>query len=567
MADLQQEYGFFNYDEAVFESTGKYDREYTAEDFAKYFALFVGNGVFANPASQLMVKIAATKQTPYNVTVEPGWAFINGYWYHLQQKATLTIPVNTSAQTKYQRVVVRYNNTTREIGLTIVEAVSETIEPTRNDAIYDLALAQITVKSNASVLSASDVKDLRPSSKYCGYVAGAINQIDAGTLYDNLTEQFNEWFAGVKDQLQQDEAIKLQNQIGNLEELNTEQKNNLVSAVNSAVEKSASDLKKTDDKVVEEANKLTNHINTSATTTKAGHVKLSDSSDITDSTGLALSATEKNPSISGTLANQLSKINTDTNAFKQYCPTFGTTYSSVISDALLVSLGSADGIYNKVYYVARGATSNLPANCYFGIREVYFYNQQEVWVKITGLIPEGSMSIWYNRYNGTTDWLGWQEQITLDKNKWTGNISRININATTGTSDNIYDSDNWLVFGAGNGISSRSKDNINVYLPVSGSAFQQISSKKVKENIKDLSEDEASKILNVRAVSFDYIEKVGGEKNQRGVIAEEIEKIIPSCVYHDGDYPSVDYTKLIPYLIKIVQMQQKEIEELKKSRK
>lgn len=249
MADLQQEYGFFNYDEVVLESTGQYDRQYTAEDFAKYFALFVGNGVFANPASQLMVKIAATKQTPYNVTVEPGWAFINGYWYHLQQKATLTIPVNTSAQTKYQRVVLRYNNTTREIGLTVVEAVGETIEPTRNDAIYDLALAQITVKSNASVLSASDVKDLRPSSKYCGYVAGAIDQIDAGTLYDNLTEQFNEWFVGVKDQLQQDEAIKLQNQIGSIEELKTEQKNNLVAAINSAVEKSASDLKKTDDKI------------------------------------------------------------------------------------------------------------------------------------------------------------------------------------------------------------------------------------------------------------------------------------------------------------------------------
>ena len=216
MADLQQEYGFFNYDEAVLENTGKYDRQYTAEDFAKYFALFIGNGVFANPASQLMVKIAATKQTPYNVTVEPGWAFINGYWYHLQQKATLTIPVNTSAQTKYQRVVVRHNNTTREIGLTIVEAAGETLSPTRNDAIYDLALAQITVKSNASVLSASDVKDLRPNSKYCGYVAGAIDQIDAGTLYDNLTEQFNEWFAGVKDQLQQDEAVKLQNQISEL---------------------------------------------------------------------------------------------------------------------------------------------------------------------------------------------------------------------------------------------------------------------------------------------------------------------------------------------------------------
>lgn len=546
MADFQQEYGFFNYDEAVLESTGKYDREYTAEDFAKYFALFVGNGVFANPASQLMVKIAATKQTPYNVTVEPGWAFINGYWYHLQQKATLTIPVNTSAQTKYQRVVVRYNNTTREIGLTIAEAIGETIEPTRNDAIYDLALAQITVKSNASVLSASDVKDLRPSSKYCGYVAGAVNQIDAGTLYDNLTEQFNEWFVGVKDQLQQDEAIKLQNQIGNLGELNTEQKNNLVSAINSAL------------------SELVSHINTSATEEKAGHVKLSDSSDITDSTGLALPATEKNPSISGTMANQISKINTDTNAFKKYCPTFGTTYGQgIIFDITSVNTNNADGGENLIGYVVKGTTANLPTDCLVGIREVYYYNPNEVWVKITGPDTSNIMAEWFIRYNGSS-WGSWTKNVWTNQNKESESLNVININASSGISNKVYNSGNWLVLASGNGITSRSKDNVNVYLPVSGSAFQQVSSKKVKENIKDLSEDEAKKILNVRAVSFDYIEKVGGEKNQRGVIAEEVEKLIPSCVYHDGDYPSVDYTKLIPYLIKIVQMQQKEIEELKK---
>lgn len=256
MADLQQEYGFFNYDESVLESTGKYDRQYTAEDFAKYFALFIGNGVFANPASQLMVKIAATKQTPYNVTVEPGWAFINGYWYHLQQKATLTIPVNTSAQTKYQRVVVRCNNTTREIGLTVVEAIEETIEPTRNDAIYDLALAQITVKSNASALSASDVKDLRPNSKYCGYVAGAVNQIDAGTLYDNLTEQFNVWFEGIKKQLDGDIATNLQKQIGSLDSLNTEDKTDLVSSINEVLMVESNNKTSTDKSISELNTKL-----------------------------------------------------------------------------------------------------------------------------------------------------------------------------------------------------------------------------------------------------------------------------------------------------------------------
>lgn len=48
-----------------------------------------------------------------------------------------------------------------------------------------------------------------------------------------------------------------------------------------------------------------------ASTDEFGFVKLCDSSAVTDSTGLALPATEKNASIEGTLAYQLSQLNTD----------------------------------------------------------------------------------------------------------------------------------------------------------------------------------------------------------------------------------------------------------------
>lgn len=46
-----------------------------------------------------------------------------------------------------------------------------------------------------------------------------------------------------------------------------------------------------------------------------GMVKLTESSAVTDSTGLALAATEKNATIEGTLANQLSQLNTDYASF------------------------------------------------------------------------------------------------------------------------------------------------------------------------------------------------------------------------------------------------------------
>lgn len=48
-----------------------------------------------------------------------------------------------------------------------------------------------------------------------------------------------------------------------------------------------------------------------ATSETYGMAKLSDSAAVTDSTGLVLAATEKNATIEGTLANQLSRLNTE----------------------------------------------------------------------------------------------------------------------------------------------------------------------------------------------------------------------------------------------------------------
>lgn len=111
------------------------------------------------------------------------------------------------------------------------------------------------------------------------------------------------------------------------------------------------------------------------------------------------------------------------------------------------------------------------------------------------------------------------------------------------------------------------------YKPIYASAFTVQSSKRVKKNIKAMADDEAKKLLSVGVVDFDYIEAVGGEKNQHGVIAENVKDIIPSVVNIPKDYdektdnllnvPGVDYAKFVPYLIKMVQIQQKEIDELK----
>ena len=120
----------------------------------------------------------------------------------------------------------------------------------------------------------------------------------------------------------------------------------------------------------------------------------------------------------------------------------------------------------------------------------------------------------------------------------------------------------------------------NTYIPVFGASFTNPSSRLVKENVATMSEEEAKKILRLKPVDFDYIEAYGGEKNQHGLIAEDTLGIIPSCVtvpegYSEKEFDAekgirnkvlaIDYSKLVPYLIKMVQIQQEEIEKLKEA--
>lgn len=97
---------------------------------------------------------------------------------------------------------------------------------------------------------------------------------------------------------------------------------------------------------------------------------------------------------------------------------------------------------------------------------------------------------------------------------------------------------------------------------VASGTITQGSSRKIKENIEDIPIEEAEKILELKPVRFDYIE---GAKDRRGFIAEDVAEVLPNLVTpEEEDIPaSLDYNGIIPYLVKMVQKQQEEINELK----
>lgn len=92
---------------------------------------------------------------------------------------------------------------------------------------------------------------------------------------------------------------------------------------------------------------------------------------------------------------------------------------------------------------------------------------------------------------------------------------------------------------------------------------QESSSRKVKENIEPMTEEESRKILELQAVRFDYKNKDWGT-NQRGFIAEDVAEVLPNLVTPETDTipASLNYTGMIPYLQAVIKDQQKRIEAL-----
>jgi hypothetical protein len=97
---------------------------------------------------------------------------------------------------------------------------------------------------------------------------------------------------------------------------------------------------------------------------------------------------------------------------------------------------------------------------------------------------------------------------------------------------------------------------------LSCSALTETSSITLKENIKPLT-DALSSILQLNSKIYDR--RDGSAKNEAGLIAEEVEKIIPYVVTkgENGEAKGINYTRLTAYLIESIKELKQEINELK----
>ena len=119
-------------------------------------------------------------------------------------------------------------------------------------------------------------------------------------------------------------------------------------------------------------------------------------------------------------------------------------------------------------------------------------------------------------------------------------------------------------------------------LRVTGDVIAYASDERLKTNVKPI-ENAVDKVKQISGVTYDWVDNIEDEydfhpnsKHEAGVLAQEIEKVLPEAVMTapmnapytaktgvDHEFKTVKYERIVPLLIEAIKEQQKQIDELK----
>lgn len=212
--------GFFN---AIMQD-GVPDRTYNCDDLNEFLKGLVSeNGIYAEVSSACQV----VASSGMNVVVKTGKGQIGFNWFEIESDTTLEIANSDVVLNRIDRVVIQRSLTNRNTVIYVKQGTlaSNPTPPalTRNESVYEIALADILVSKNISAITTALITDQRSNNNVCGWIVGLIEQFDTTTLfnqyeeaqdnfinnqtqsfedwYDTQIQNFNNWFNGIKEEV------------------------------------------------------------------------------------------------------------------------------------------------------------------------------------------------------------------------------------------------------------------------------------------------------------------------------------------------------------------------------
>ncbi|NUP02054.1 MAG: hypothetical protein HOW59_29445 [Nonomuraea sp.] len=118
------------------------------------------DGVHALDASSTALKVTGSGTT--TVSVAPGMAFVNGFFYNLDATKTLTVPANAGGTARVDYVVLRADMTVKKVSAEYKTGGTSAPTLTQDEAgIWEIPIAQCTIAAASSVVTAANVLDRR----------------------------------------------------------------------------------------------------------------------------------------------------------------------------------------------------------------------------------------------------------------------------------------------------------------------------------------------------------------------------------------------------------------------
>lgn len=197
-----------------------YDRSYSAEDLRSVYSTFIKDGVFMDSGDEFAVSAAGGMA----VSVASGKCCINGTVGEQEEEVTVSLAASSSLD-RIDSIVLRWDSSAAARSIT-VEAKAGTpastpVAPalTRSSEVYELQLAEVLVKANASSVSDLNIYDTRLDTGKCG-AASPFMEFDTDSIFGQLNSATETAVELSKNALDGTTAGHLQNQVNDAWGLN-----------------------------------------------------------------------------------------------------------------------------------------------------------------------------------------------------------------------------------------------------------------------------------------------------------------------------------------------------------
>lgn len=196
-------YGFYN--------SVAYDRMYDAVQISRIFDGIINDGVYATIPSQLLTAPNLGMQ----IKVQAGRAWFNRTWTYNDGNLLFTLAAAHATYNRIDLVYLEVDHNTRinKIDVRTGTPASNPIRPVflPETGVYRYPLAEILVQKTVTTINQQDITNLIGIET--PFVTGLLSVVSTADLIAQWEAEWNNWFDYIMDQLSEEAAGNLQNQI------------------------------------------------------------------------------------------------------------------------------------------------------------------------------------------------------------------------------------------------------------------------------------------------------------------------------------------------------------------